>query len=103
VIAAEIRIDDGCSSELAHGDHERRIEQSALVEIVDKRRQRAIERRGQPVAMGLVVVAVSIPGIGVIARGRDEPLAGFHQASSEQCRLADRIFAVLLLGLIGLL
>ena len=39
------------------------VQQSALVQVFHQRGERAVERRGQTVAMALVVVAVRVPGV----------------------------------------
>ena len=88
VIAAKSRIDDRSSAELAHRYHERRIEQTPLIQILDQSRQAAIERRSQTVAMALVVVAMRIPGVAVIARRRNEAAPCFHQPPRQQKRLS---------------
>ena len=42
---------------------ERCVEEPSFVQVVDQRDQCAVERRGQAVAMALIVVAVRIPGV----------------------------------------
>ena len=63
VIAAQVGIDDRRAAEFAHRDHQRGLQQAALVQVFHQRGERAVERRRQPIAVALVVVAVGVPGI----------------------------------------
>src|SRR3954454_5500489 len=101
MIATQRGIDNRRAAEFAHGDDHGGFKETALVEVLHERRERPIERGRQTVAMALVVVTVGIPGNRVVAGGGHEPAAGFYQSAREETRLADRIFAVPLLHLVG--
>ena len=63
VIAPAIGIHERGAAELAHGQHDGGIEETALGEIIDQRGKRAIERRAKPVRMAFIVLRMRIPRI----------------------------------------
>ena len=94
MIAAGLGVDLGAAPHFAHHDHQRRVEQSALVEILDERRIRHVENRqvlvlehAEVVFVHVVRVAVGAEDFGVHADERharlDQP-PGHEQARPAQ-------------------
>jgi hypothetical protein len=84
VIAPAIRIHKWRPSELAHRQHDCRIEQPTLGQVVEQRRQCTVERRTQPVSMAFIVLGMRVPGIAVEASRSHKPGARLYQPAGHQ-------------------
>ena len=92
VIAAAGAIDPRAAAELAHGDDERRVEQAAIGQVVDQRRERQVGRReqvvlepGEDVLMGVPVGELAV--VLAIVNG-DKPDARLDQPAGQKYTLA---------------
>ena len=92
-IAAKARpvIAERCAAEFRRDHHQRRVEQAALVEIVEQGRNRPIDARHQEIAQAPGVLAVRVP---VAVLDADEPAPGFDQPPREQTALPEARRAV---------
>src|SRR5262245_8919641 len=61
VIAAGLIVDDRRAAEISHPDDERRIEQTALLEVVEQSDVRLFHRRDKAVFQPIEVILVRIP------------------------------------------
>ena len=102
-VGAALRAHLRRAAELAHRDHQHVVEQPALVEVADQRRDQVVEERQQrpqalaDAAVGRDVVAVRVPGArgGVVAQvERDERDPGLDQPPGQQRLLAPEVLAV---------
>ena len=93
-----VLVDLGCAAELAQGDHQRRIEQPALVQILDQRRDRD-SNAAMRFLQRLEEVDMMVPSAFVEG---DERHAGLDQPPGEQRPLAEPVPTVTIADLVGL-
>ena len=80
VIAASAVVDARRAAKLAHPDHQRIVQQTALVQIVQERRQRLVKRRQQVLLQVDECPLVRVPRLLVAEVHLDHPHASFEQA-----------------------
>ena len=89
----------GTAAKLAHGDHQRLVQQTPLVEIGDQGRESRIEHRAVLGLHPLGQADVDVPRV-VVRVGHlgpvdlDHPRARFDQPTSQQAALAKRVLAI---------
>jgi hypothetical protein len=101
MVAAAIVIDEGGAAEFAHGEDDGGIVEAAVFEVVEERRQGAVEGRAEAVAVALVVLGVGVPGVRMEAGGGDETGAGFDEAAGHEGALADGVASVTVAEFVG--
>ncbi len=90
------------ATKLTTPDDERIVEQSALLEVVHQRGDRAIDRPAK-VRNGFVVIGVRVPGLAVSVIDLHETHAAFDESASQQAAVGEVAFAVIIACLLRLL
>src|SRR3569832_2219312 len=94
-----LRVDLRRAAVLAHAQHERVVEQAALFEVEDQRRERRVETRQQVLLHARVVILVSVTSsaeIGAVGvpKDRDELRPRFDQPPRGEARLTEQRVAI---------
>src|SRR5260370_28254114 len=94
MVAAGVLVDRGRAPEIAEPDDQCRVEQAALVQVVEQCREGPFHRRHQSRFQLLEIILVRVPNDARAIHRGDKLTAGLHQTASEQMRLAPRMPAV---------
>jgi len=104
MISAGVFLGDlGASTEFSDPDHERFVEESTLVEVVEECREGFVGWRGQVVSEPFEIVAVRVPEVLVVLMpvDADETASGFDEASGHQYALTVNVATVAFAGCRG--
>ena len=110
VVAAAELVDLGRAAELADGHDQRFVQQPALVEVFDQRREADVEHRAEHVLQPVGILGVRVPQrvvdgrVARLARPADvdQPHAGLDQPPRQQHALPPAVLAVALADPLGL-
>ena len=85
MVAAGFLVDRGRAAEFAPGDHQRRVQQAALFQVLDQGGVGTVPARQEAAPLGIESQHVGVPPAQV---DRDQPHAGLDQPPGQQNALA---------------
>ena len=93
MVASGLRVDFGGPTEFAHRDDEGRIEQTALIEIIDQGRERSIGRGEEEILVLAFAIDVRVPILALllVIVNVDERDTGFDEPAGQQQVLATHL------------
>ena len=98
VVAPGGGVDLGCPAELAHGDDQGFLEESATAQVVNQGRECLVGRWNQvvlePAEHVLMGVPVGVLSVVLAVVNRDKPYAGFDQAASQENALPEFVTSI---------